>query len=437
MEYCKLQVGGLLILLYIAFCYCRERSKMKLEYKNIRFDGLLMLSIVYIIFDGLTAYFVNCPAMIDSTLNRIFHLFFLLSLDAFIFSSFLYLVSITEGIPQKKGKLVALWSPFVFNILVVIFHIDSLEYRHGEISNYSMGESVYTCFVMVGIYLLLSFITFFRRWNYMESQKRISIFTYLMVLLCVAGYQALNPQSLISSIGIVVIVVGIYINLENPALKKLHYYHSEMVMGFATLVENKDDSTGGHIRRTTEYVKLLSGELRKRGIYKNILTKDYINNLLLAAPMHDIGKISIPDAILQKPGKLTDEEFSEMKKHAANGGRIIQDTFGHLGEEQYGRMAYEVARFHHEKWNGKGYPEGLKRREIPLSARIMAIADVFDAVSQTRCYRPAMPLQKCFEIIEEGSGQDFEPILVDVFLDIREQVEQVHHQINDKNGHKL
>ena len=146
--------------------------------------------------------------------------------------------------------------------------------------------------------------------------------------------------------------------------------------------------------------------------------------------MHDIGKISVPDVILQKPGKLTEEEFATIKLHAESGGKIIKETFGHLGNGQYTQMAYEVARYHHEKWNGKGYPEGLIRKEIPLCARIMAIADVFDAVSEKRCYRDAMPLEKCFSIIEEGSGQDFDPLLVEVFLDIREKVEQVHKDIN-------
>ena len=140
--------------------------------------------------------------------------------------------------------------------------------------------------------------------------------------------------------------------------------------------------------------------------------------------MHDIGKISVPDVILQKPGRLTEEEFEIIKLHTVNGGKIIQETFGHLENEQYAQMAYEVARFHHEKWNGKGYPEGLKRKEIPLCARIMAIADVFDALSEKRCYKEAMPLDKCFEIIQDGSGQDFDPVLVEVFLDIKEKVMQ-------------
>ncbi|MBQ9119286.1 MAG: HD domain-containing protein [Lachnospiraceae bacterium] len=212
--------------------------------------------------------------------------------------------------------------------------------------------------------------------------------------------------------------------------EELSLYHGEMVMGFATLVENKDGSTGGHIKRSTTYVKLLAEELKRRGYYPEVLTEEYMKNLCMAAPMHDIGKISVPDVILQKPGRLTAEEFDTMKQHTVSGGKIIMETFGHLGNEQYAQLAYEVARYHHEKWNGKGYPEGLKRKEIPLCARIMAIADVFDAVSEKRCYRDAMPLEKCFEIILEGSGQDFDPVLAEIFLDMKEQVTKVHQEMN-------
>ena len=123
-----------------------------------------------------------------------------------------------------------------------------------------------------------------------------------------------------------------------------------------------------------------------------------------------------------------------MKRHTVSGGKIIQDTFVHMEKTMYGDIAYQVARYHHEKWNGKGYPEGLKRKEIPLCARIMAVADVFDAVSQNRCYREALPLDRCFDIIAEGSGQDFDPVLVEVFLDIREKVEAVYRQVHDAEG---
>ena len=210
--------------------------------------------------------------------------------------------------------------------------------------------------------------------------------------------------------------------MENPLFLKLQAHNKEMVMGFATLVENKDGSTGGHIHRTTTYVEMLARELKKRGLCSDELTEDYIKNLVMAAPMHDIGKIAIPDAILQKPGKLTAEEFEVMKTHSAKGGEIIEGTFKTIGDDEYSRIAYQVARYHHERWNGRGYPDGLMRKEIPLSARIMAVADVFDAVSAKRCYRDAMPLEKCFEIIENGKGKDFDPVIAEVFLDMRDEI---------------
>ena len=153
--------------------------------------------------------------------------------------------------------------------------------------------------------------------------------------------------------------------------------------------------------------------------------------------MHDIGKIAVPDVVLQKPGRLTPEEFEIIKKHTVDGGKIIGETFGNLGNEEYTEMAYQVARYHHEKWNGKGYPEGLKRNEIPLCAQIMAVADVFDAVSEKRCYRDAMSLEQCFAIIEQGSSQDFNPLIAEVFLECREKVEQIHNGIRTKQKEEI
>ncbi len=124
-----------------------------------------------------------------------------------------------------------------------------------------------------------------------------------------------------------------------------------------------DDSTGGHIRRSSEYAVLIAKTLRKEEKYRNIITIDYLDNLVQSAPMHDIGKIGISDAILQKPGKLTDEEYTKMKEHTLIGGKIIKDTFGHLYNGEYENMAYNVAMYHHEKWNGRGYPNGLKEEE--------------------------------------------------------------------------
>ena len=205
-------------------------------------------------------------------------------------------------------------------------------------------------------------------------------------------YQMIYPQALLTSLVSVFVIIGAYLNMENPLLQKLRAHNKEMVMGFATLVENRDGSTGGHIRRTTTYVEMLAKELKNRGLYKD---------------------------------ELTAEEFDVMKTHAAKGGEIIKETFQSMGDDEYEKIAYQVARFHHEKWNGKGYPEGLSRKEIPLCARIMAVADVFDAVSAKRCYRDAMPLEQCFSIIENGSGQDFDPYITDVFLDMKEIITNI------------
>lgn len=436
MEYCKLQIGCMLILLYLIFVYVKELKRYGQKHRFSCFDAMLAVGMFSLFFDGATAYTVNHLEQVNPLVNMLFHLFFLTGLDCFVFSLFIYMLSITAGLPKKKKVMCLLYSPLVINIILVVANINELEYLEGTVSNYSMGMSAYTCFAMAAIYILLSMLIFFGKWRYIERQKRFSIFTYLVMLAAITAYQMIHPQALLSSLCVTLIILGVYVNQENPSVLELARYHEEMIMGFATLVENKDGSTGGHIKRTTMYVQLLAEELRRRGYYKEVLTKDYVRNLCLAAPMHDIGKISVPDVILQKPGKLTEEEFTLMKGHTENGGKIVNETFGHLGKEEYTHMAYQVARYHHEKWNGKGYPEGLERKNIPLCARIMAIADVFDAVSEKRCYRDAMPLDKCFSIIEEGSGQDFDPVLAEVFLESREKVEQIHRTFcvgNDTN----
>jgi len=432
MEYCRLQIGCLLVVLYIAFVYFYDCKKYHKKLSSSIFDEMLILSIVCIIFDGITAVTVNYQEVINPIWNKVLHMIFLLGIDTVVYMLFGYMFKMTGTIPSKKWKYMLLHIPYIANVVIVIMNIGSLEFREGTYSNYSMGVSAYTCFTMVGIYTLLTLIVFFQRWNYIEDSKRISILTYLLGVGGVTLVQAIFPEVLLSCVAVTLMVVGVYMNQEDPTLNEISRYHGEMVMGFATLVESKDGSTGGHIKRTTAYVKLLAEELKERGYYKEILTKDYVRNLCKAAPMHDIGKIAVPDVVLQKPGRLTEEEFEIIKKHAPKGGEIIEETFGHLGNEGYTKMAYQVARYHHEKWNGKGYPEGLKEHEIPLCARIMAVADVFDAVSEKRCYRDAMPLEKCFEIISDGSGRDFDPIVAKVFLDSRDKVEKIHSEINLK-----
>lgn len=156
-----------------------------------------------------------------------------------------------------------------------------------------------------------------------------------------------------------------------------------------------------------------------------------VNHMNIVPELHDIGKIATPDSILQKPGKLSNEEYEIMKEHATQGGKIIRQIFYNLDDMQFRNIAYEIARFHHEKYNGKGYPDGLAGEQIPLHARIMAIVDVFDAVSQKRCYRDAMTIDESFFIIEKGIGTDFDPHLAQIFLDNKDEVIKLMKQLED------
>ena len=272
-EYSKLQIGCMLIVIYIAFIYFRERYAYKVKKKEIVFELLLFTGIVSIVFDGITAYTVNRLNKVPVLLNDIFH----------------------------------------------------------------------ACYIMVAVYMLGSVMLLVCGRKNMGHNKLITITTCIVAALAVTVYQMMHPQALLTSLVSVFVIIGAYLNMENPLLQKLSANNKEMVMGFATLVENRDGNTGGHIRRTTTYVERLAKEMKNRGLYKDELTEDYIKNLVIAAPMHGI----------------------------------------------------------------------------------MAVADVFDAVSAKRCYRDAMPLEQCFSIIENGSGQDFDPYITDVFLDMKEIITNI------------
>lgn len=201
-----------------------------------------------------------------------------------------------------------------------------------------------------------------------------------------------------------------------------------IILAMANLIESRDEDTGEHVKRTSWYVNLIARELAKDSPYEDILTEEYLDNLWKAAPLHDIGKIKVSDTILCKPGKLTPEEYEIMKRHAAEGGKIIYDTMQDIEEHDYVELAHDVAQYHHEKWDGTGYPEGLSGQNIPLCARIMAVADVFDALTSKRCYKDAMTIGEAYRIIEESIGSHFDPVVAEAFIKLRPDVEAFLHE---------
>ena len=214
--------------------------------------------------------------------------------------------------------------------------------------------------------------------------------------------------------------------------------HNKLILGMATMVESRDNSTGGHIRRTSDVVKLLIDEIKKdAGDKKNMLllfgidglTEEFCKNVIQAAPMHDLGKIAVDDAVLRKPGKFTDEEYTKMKAHAAEGARIVDSILEGTGNESFHKVAVNVAHYHHERWDGSGYPEGLKGDDIPIEARIMAIADVYDALVSKRVYKERMSFEDANKIIMDGMGKHFDKTLEPYYVAARPKLEEYYKNL--------
>ena len=198
----------------------------------------------------------------------------------------------------------------------------------------------------------------------------------------------------------------------------------------ADMVEVRDSDTGAHIQKTADYVRIILKGLRSKGYYQDIMTDQYIDDIIKSAPLHDIGKIRISDSILQKPGKLTDEEYEIMKMHSMYGRVIINKAISTVEGENFLKEARNMATYHHERWDGKGYPDGLQGEEIPLSARVMAIADVFDALTSRRVYKPAYRLSDAIAIIKAEDGKQFDPKCVEVFLEALPEIKEVMKNLN-------
>lgn len=217
-------------------------------------------------------------------------------------------------------------------------------------------------------------------------------------------------------------------SLEKEVAEKTeHILHIKdmMVLKMADMVESRDNNTGGHIKRTSAVINVFSHQLNNY-IDKLGIDENFLRQVEKAAPMHDLGKIAIDDAILRKPGKYTEEEYAQMKKHPLEGAKIVESILKDVEDDDFLQITKNIALYHHEKWNGQGYPFGLSETNIPLEARIMALADVFDALVSKRCYKEAFSYNKAFSIIEEDLGEHFDPELGKIFLECRRELEELY-----------
>lgn len=205
-------------------------------------------------------------------------------------------------------------------------------------------------------------------------------------------------------------------------VKKISDIQMETIFSLAKLAQSRDDDTGTHLERVQNNCYIIAKKLQENPRYKDLIDDTFISNLVNASTLHDIGKVGIPDAILLKPGPLTNEEFEEMKKHTIIGAETLEEVDSKFGGNSFVEMGIKIARSHHERWDGLGYPDGLKGDEIPLEARILSVADVYDALGTKRSYKDAFPQEKCISIIVEKRGTQFDPYVVDAFLEVADEL---------------
>lgn len=219
--------------------------------------------------------------------------------------------------------------------------------------------------------------------------------------------------------------------LVRERTRELECTKDAIVFSMGEMAEARDQETGRHLLRCRAYVRLLAEQLARLPDYSQRLDEKVIDAFARAAPLHDIGKIAVPEAILRKPGPLSDEEWVIMRQHPERGRRIIDRAEKQIGSTQFIQVAREIAWAHHEKWDGSGYPRGLKGEEIPLSARLMAVADVYDALISKRCYKDARPHEVAVQSILEGSGSHFDPLVIDAFAKVQQLFDETAQRLKD------
>ena len=341
---------------------------------------------------------------------------------------------------KYQGKIVAVWFAFCLLIGVIcapfgwVFYFDAEGYHRGVA--FLVYESTYFASLAYIIVVLLIVGKNFRHRDFG---------TIISVLVVLAA--GIIPMTLYSlhiayvSVGISACLCYVFYNdlvqqdTKDELVKnqeEISKIQETIIARLANLIESRDTETGGHVARTSAYCKLLAEQAKEAGIYQDTIDQKFIDNIYSLAPIHDVGKVLVSDRILRKPAKLTPEEFEEMKKHAALGGDVAKRILHDIGDEHYLEFAYEIATYHHERWSGGGYPKGIKGEEIPLSARIMAIADVFDALVSKRCYKEAMPVEEAFKVIQDEAGTHFDPQLVELFIKNKEQYAEINAKLADK-----
>lgn len=333
------------------------------------------------------------------------------------------------------GHVITLYVPVLNNknkvIALMGVDFDYDEYKHKIITSFARGL-IFMFLCMFTIYFLL--VIYLRQ----IIVKPIALISSRMNNFIKDGVTTIEPISLESGDELESMAESFNQMASdiNSYVKQISDMQMETIFSLAKLAQSRDDDTGKHLERVQQYCHVLAKKLSENSPYSDQIDEQFIINVVNASILHDIGKVAISDLILLKPGKLTDEEFAEMKKHTTLGAQTLNEVHSKFGHNDFIKIGTLMANYHHERWDGRGYPQGLKGEEIPLAARIMAIADVYDALGTKRVYKDAFPQEKCIAIIVEGRGTQFDPVIVDAFIETVDEFYKIREDLKENTESK-
>ena len=347
----------------------------------------------------------------------------------------------------KRYIITCLIGVFLYIVFLVATVFTDCYYIISPQNTYSRGKYfIITVLIEILLYSEAIFIILKYHKN-VQGFENIGFASFIFVPFICHIIQIANFGISLTSFGLSISFLIIFINLNQKMmldiestkatynenkLKNLEL-HKKTIIYLSNLLENRELETANHELRMSLYAELLACQCAHNNLYSEKLTADYIQKLKDAAPFHDIGKIYISDSILKKPSRVDDKEYIEIQKHAQDGATIVNDIISISYDRDFTKMVSKICKYHHEKWNGKGYPEHLREEEIPLCARIMAIADVYDALVTNRCYKNKVSYDEAFEIIKKEGGESFDPKLTEQFLNIKDQIIEITEKYNDNS----
>lgn len=363
-------------------------------------------------------------------------------LQPFLFISFL---NYTQKYLQVNNKYKGFWITsfillFVFIILLILTPIFDLYYYFTLENKYQRGPLLFVTVLIDFFYIVSGIVILIKNKKNISKTEYYSFLLFYCFPIVSELFQLLHyGVSLIItgfSLPIILIFLNLHNKLENSLAivvnksilkeRELISIKNNTILALSNLVENRDKDVGNHILRIIKYVELLCNMCIKNDIYSDTIDEQYTQKLIEAVPMHDIGKIVIPDNILSKKGRLTKDETKIIQQHVTQGAKIVNEVLAYEKDLKLIKMSVNVANYHHEKWDGTGYPKELKGHDIPLSARIMSIADVFDALVTARVYKnKTQSLEDAFYVIEQNKNKNFDPVLVEQFLLLKNDIKKV------------